>query len=37
MPPGRAKPPLVLTEDERETLERWMHRPTTAQALAQGA
>ena len=34
MPRGRAKPPLVLTEEERETLERWARRPTTAQALA---
>jgi len=25
---------LVLTEEERETLERWARRPTTAQALA---
>jgi transposase len=25
---------LVLTDDERETLERWARRPTTAQALA---
>ena len=37
MPRGRAKPPLVLTEEERETLERWARRPTTAQALAQRA
>jgi transposase len=28
---------LVLTEDERETLERWARRPSTAQALAQRA
>jgi len=27
----------VLTEDERETLERWARRPKTAQALAQRA
>ena len=37
MPRGRATPPLVLTEEERETLERWVRRPTTAQALAQRA
>jgi transposase len=37
MPRGRATPPLVLTEEERETLERWARRPTTAQALAQRA
>ena len=37
MPRGRAKPLLVLTGDERETLERWARRPTTAQALAQRA
>jgi transposase len=34
MPRGRAKPQLVLTDEERETLERWARRPTTAQALA---
>jgi transposase len=37
MPRGRVKPPLILTEEERETLERWARRPTTAQALAQRA
>lgn len=37
MPPGRPIPPLTLTDDERETLERWARRPTTAQALAQRA
>ena len=37
MPRGRATPPLVLTGEERETLERWARRPTTAQALAQRA
>ena len=31
---GRPIPPLELTDDERETLERWARRPTTAQALA---
>jgi len=37
MPRGRAKPPLVLTGEEREPLERWARRPRTAQALAQRA
>jgi transposase len=37
MPRGRAKPLLVLTGEERETLERWARRPRTAQALAQRA
>ena len=37
MPRGRAMPSLVLTGEERETLERWVRRPTTAQALAQRA
>ena len=37
MPRGRAKPPLVLSGEEREALERWVRRPTTAQALAQRA
>lgn len=32
---GRPIPPLTLAVDERETLENWMRRPTTAQALAQ--
>jgi transposase len=31
---GRPMPPLVLTADETETLERWARRPSTAQALA---
>jgi len=34
---GRPKPLLVLTAQERETLERWARRPKTAQALAQRA
>src|SRR5258706_4188870 len=34
---GRPIPPLVLPDDERERLERWARRPTTAQALAQRA
>src|SRR5437868_3479146 len=31
---GRPVPRIVLTTDERETLERWARRPTTAQAIA---
>src|SRR5438105_9032720 len=31
---GRAKPPLELSEEERQTLERLTNRRTTAQALA---
>jgi transposase len=31
---GRPKAPLVLTEQERQTLERWARRRTSAQALA---
>jgi transposase len=31
---GRPIPPLELSAEERETLERWTRRPTTAQALA---
>jgi DNA-binding NarL/FixJ family response regulator len=31
---GRPIQPLILTDDERDTLERWSRRPTTAQALA---
>jgi len=31
---GRPKAPLVLTEDERQTLERWARRRTSAQAVA---
>ena len=34
---GRPVPPIVLTTDERDTLERWTRRPTTAQALAMRA
>jgi len=34
---GRPIPMLTLTHDERDTLERWARRPTTAQALAQRA
>jgi len=26
-------PPLILSDEERETLERWVRRPKTAQAL----
>src|SRR4051794_2427961 len=31
---GRPLPALVLTEDERATLQRWARRPKSAQALA---
>ena len=31
---GRPKAPLVLTEEERQTLQRWTRRHTSAQALA---
>jgi len=31
---GRPVAPIVLTTEERETLEQWARRPTTAQALA---
>jgi transposase len=31
---GRPVPELVLSEEERETLQRWARRPTSAQALA---
>jgi transposase len=31
---GRPKAPLVLTDDERQTLQRWTRRAKTAQALA---
>lgn len=31
---GRPIPPLTLTEQERQTLQRWMRRPKSAQALA---
>jgi hypothetical protein len=34
---GYPMPELTLTTEERETLERWARRPTTAQALAQRA
>src|SRR4051794_5491068 len=34
---GRPVPPIVLTTDERDMLERWTRRPTTAQALAMRA
>src|SRR5215468_10121281 len=34
---GRPIPVLTLTDEERDTLERWARRPTTAQALAQRA
>ena len=31
---GRPVPPIVLTTDERQTLEQWARRRTTAQAIA---
>src|SRR6202140_3846674 len=31
---GRPIPPLQLSREERETLERWGRRPTSAQALS---
>jgi hypothetical protein len=34
---GRPIPVLTLSDNERETLERWTRRPTTAQALARRA
>jgi transposase len=34
---GRPIPPLTITTDERETLERWTRRASTTQALAQRA
>ncbi len=37
MPRGRPMLPLVLAREERSTLERWVRRPRTAQALAQRA
>ncbi len=37
MPRGRPLTPLTLTTEERETLDRWVQRRTTAQALAQRA
>ncbi len=37
MPTGRPIPPLTLTAEERDTLERWTRRAKTGQALAQRA
>src|SRR6185436_10097080 len=34
---GRPKPPLRLSDEERETLKQWARRPKTSQALAQRA
>ena len=34
---GRPIPPLTLTADERDTLERWARRPTTTRALGERA
>ena len=31
---GRPTPPIVLSDDERQTLARWARRPTSGQALA---
>ena len=31
---GRPIPPISVTEDQRSTLESWVRRPRTAQALA---
>ena len=31
---GRPKAPLLLTEEERQTLERWARRAKSCQALA---
>ena len=31
---GRPVPPLILEDEERQTLEQWARRPKTAQALA---
>jgi DNA-binding CsgD family transcriptional regulator len=33
-PPGTAHPPILLSDEERETLARWARRPTSSQALA---
>jgi transposase len=37
MRPGRPTTPVMLTAEERTTLEQWSRRPKTAQALAQRA
>jgi hypothetical protein len=34
---GRPTPPVVLSAEERQTLEQWARRPTTAHGLAQRA
>src|SRR4029453_13186022 len=34
---GRPTPPVVLSPEERQMLEQWARRPTTAQGLAQRA
>ncbi len=31
---GRPKEPLILTDEEREQLQRWARRPKTSQRLA---
>ena len=37
MPKGRPIPPVTVTQEQRNTLEQWARRPTTAQALAMRA
>ena len=37
MPRKRHHKPMLLTEDERRTLEQWARRPKTAQRLARRA
>ncbi len=37
MPPGPRPPTVILSDTERETLDRWSRRPTSAQALAERA
>ena len=37
MPQGRKLPPVILSEAEREVLQGWVRRSTTAQALAMRA
>ena len=34
---GRPIPRMTISDDERDTLERWARRPTTGQAVAQRA
>src|SRR6266699_4374475 len=37
MPSGKVPRPILISDVERETLERWIRRPKTAQALAMRA